>query len=97
VRPTAARAQRENALPTARFSAGPTQNKDGVALRPEDLVIAFETGLRFLTDHVAGDLYFRIERPNQNLDRCRNQFRLLTALESDSEALDASIEAAWRE
>ena len=42
-------------------------------------------GLRFLTDHVAGDRYFRISRPGQNLDRTRNQlalYRDLTAREN---------------
>ncbi|MDB4629645.1 aminoglycoside phosphotransferase family protein [bacterium] len=39
-------------------------------------LIALETGMRFLTDHLLGDVYFKISRENQNLDRARNQFRL---------------------
>lgn len=39
-------------------------------------VIAYELGLRFLTDHLEGDRYFRIHRPGQNLDRARCQLRL---------------------
>jgi hypothetical protein len=46
------------------------------------LVITFETGLRFLTDHIDGDVYFRTSYPGQNLDRARNQFRLVADLES---------------
>jgi hypothetical protein len=44
-------------------------------------VITFEQAVRFLTDHLDGDRYFRIARPGQNLDRCRNQLALLAALE----------------
>ena len=40
-------------------------------------VITFETGLRFLADHLNGDTYFKIHRAGHNLDRCRTQFRLV--------------------
>jgi len=43
-------------------------------------LIALETGIRFLTDHLAGDVYFRIHRPGHNLDRARVQFRLTEQL-----------------
>lgn len=43
-------------------------------------VICFETGLRFLTDYLLGDRYFAVQRPGQNLDRCRTQFRLALEL-----------------
>jgi len=36
----------------------------------------FELGLRFLTDHLAGDVYFKVEEHNQSLHRARVQFRL---------------------
>ena len=35
--------------------------------------LAVENGLRFLTDHLEGDHYFAVARPDQNLDRCRTQ------------------------
>ncbi|HEY7948955.1 MAG TPA: aminoglycoside phosphotransferase family protein [Acidimicrobiales bacterium] len=38
--------------------------------------MAVENGLRFLTDHIAGDRYFAVDRRGQNLDRCRTQLRL---------------------
>jgi Ser/Thr protein kinase RdoA (MazF antagonist) len=44
-------------------------------------VITLETGIRFLTDHLSGDTYFRIHRPGHNLDRCRAQFALVQAME----------------
>lgn len=44
-------------------------------------LITYEIGLRFLTDHLEGDIYFRTDRPNQNLDRARGQFMLLQSME----------------
>lgn len=43
-------------------------------------VMTFECGLRFLTDFLEGDPYFKIQRPGHNLDRCRTQFALLRSL-----------------
>jgi Ser/Thr protein kinase RdoA (MazF antagonist) len=43
-------------------------------------LIALETGVRFLTDHLSGDVYFRIHRPGHNLDRARVQLRLTEQL-----------------
>ncbi len=37
-------------------------------------------GLRFLTDYLAGDIYFKVHRPGQNLDRGRVQFQLVKSL-----------------
>ena len=44
------------------------------------ILITYEIGLRFLTDFLEGDVYFRTSRPNQNLDRCRTQFTLVRRL-----------------
>ncbi len=44
-------------------------------------LITLETGIRFLTDYINGDIYFKTRRPNHNLDRCRNQFRLVESIE----------------
>ncbi len=46
-------------------------------------LMAFEAALRFLTDHLAGDVYFRIGRPGHNLDRARAQLRLVELLGSN--------------
>ncbi len=43
-------------------------------------ILAIENGLRFLADHLNGDVYFRATRPGQNLDRARVQFRLADQL-----------------
>ena len=52
----------------------------GSILLPAGLVITFEQAARYLTDHLRGDVYYRTERPGHNLDRCRNQLRLLSSL-----------------
>ena len=44
-------------------------------------LITLEIGVRFLTDHLQGDVYFKIHRPNHNLDRARAQFRLVESIE----------------
>ena len=59
------------------------------ALLPEELIsleagarlMTLENGLRFLADHLNGDVYFKIHRPGQNLDRARAQFALLEDME----------------
>jgi len=45
------------------------------------IVMTLECGVRFLTDYLEGDLYFRSSRPGQNLDRCRGQFALVLSQE----------------
>ncbi len=40
-------------------------------------LMTYECGIRFLTDYLNGDTYFRIHRENHNLDRCRTQFKLV--------------------
>ena len=45
-------------------------------------VITLETGIRFLTDYLEGDHYFRIRRPNQNLDRTRKMLKLTEDMEA---------------
>ena len=41
------------------------------------IMMTYECGMRFLTDYLEGDVYFRTTRPGQNLDRARTQFRLV--------------------
>ncbi|MEY2881337.1 MAG: hypothetical protein RLZZ15_3717 [Verrucomicrobiota bacterium] len=57
-------------------------------------LLSFETGLRFLTDHLAGDTYFRIKRPGHNLDRARTQFALVRSIEENADAMARIVEAA---
>ena len=43
--------------------------------------MTLECGVRFLTDYLSGDTYFRIHREGHNLDRCRTQFKLVEDME----------------
>lgn len=52
-------------------------------------LMTFEVGLRFLTDWLEGDVYFKVKRPGHNLDRCRTQFRLVESIESQLPAMQA--------
>ena len=44
-------------------------------------LMTFECGMRFLMDYINGDVYFKIQRENHNLDRARNQFKLVRDME----------------
>ena len=45
-------------------------------------LMTFECGMRFLTDYLQGDTYFKIHREGHNLDRCRCQFALVKDMEA---------------
>ena len=45
------------------------------------IMMTLECGMRFLTDYLSGDTYFRTSRPKHNLDRARNQFKLVSDME----------------
>lgn len=55
-------------------------------------LIALETGIRFLTDYLLGDVYFKTTRKNQNLDRARTQFELVKQLENCEPEMTAFVE-----
>jgi Ser/Thr protein kinase RdoA (MazF antagonist) len=55
-------------------------------------LITFTIGIRFLTDFLSGDTYFRVHRPNHNLDRCRTQFKLVESIERQEEAMQALVD-----
>jgi len=56
-------------------------------------VMIFEQGIRFLTDYLAGDTYYKVHRDGQNLDRCRTQFRLLESIERQEEKMTRLVES----
>lgn len=45
------------------------------------ILMTYECGIRFLTDYLNGDTYFKIHREHHNLDRCRTQFKLVADME----------------
>ena len=55
-------------------------------------LMTLECGIRFLTDYLDGDHYFRIHREGQNLDRCRTQFKLVADMEEQWEAMKAVVD-----
>ena len=55
-------------------------------------MMTFEVGIRFLGDYLNGDVYFRTHYPTHNLDRARNQFKLVADLEAKMGELDAIVE-----
>lgn len=58
-------------------------------------LMTYECGMRFLTDYLLGDTYFRIHHPTQNLDRCRTQLKLVADMEAKEEKM-RQIVAAYR-
>ena len=77
--------------------AGYLESAGRVLTRPEREGMPFAArlvtlmiGLRFLTDHLAGDVYFKISRPGHNLDRARVQLRMVERME----ALEGPMKAA---
>ena len=51
------------------------------ALPTGAIMMTLECGMRFLSDYLSGDVYFKTSRPNQNLDRARTQFELVRQME----------------
>lgn len=54
-----------------------------IELLPEGAkMMAVECGMRFLTDYLSGDTYFKTKYPEHNLDRCRTQLKFVSDMES---------------
>ena len=51
------------------------------------MLMTYECGMRFLTDYLSGDTYFRIHREHHNLDRCRTQMKLLSEMEKKEQIM----------
>lgn len=55
-------------------------------------LITFEIGIRFLTDYLNGDTYFKVHRQGHNLDRCRMQFALVASIEKQEERMHRLVD-----
>ena len=55
-------------------------------------VITFEQGMRFLTDYLQGDTYYKTSRPGHNLDRARTQLKLVADMEEKWEQMEKIVE-----
>lgn len=58
-------------------------------------LITFEIGIRFLTDYLQGDVYFKTHREGHNLDRTRTQFEMVRQMEEHQDEM-ATIVARYR-
>ncbi|MBP8855137.1 MAG: phosphotransferase [Oscillospiraceae bacterium] len=54
-------------------------------------LMTLECGIRFLTDYLEGDTYFKTHRDGQNLDRCRTQFKLVSDMEKQFDEMGAIV------
>lgn len=55
-------------------------------------IMTLECGVRFLTDYLNGDTYFRVHKPDHNLIRCRTQFKLVKRINENLNVLHAIIQ-----
>jgi len=60
---------------------------DYAFLYPAIRLLPFELGLRFYTDHLQGDQYFKVATPGQNLQRAIQQFRLCADITAKEPAI----------
>ena len=73
-------------------TCGESLTKTEIAmLRVGAKMMTLECGMRFLTDHLNGDVYFHVSRPEQNLDRARTQFRLVEEMEQNWNRMQALL------
>ena len=57
-------------------------------------VMTYECGMRFLTDYLQGDTYFKVHREGQNLDRCRTHIKLVQDMEAKWDRMNMIVKEA---
>lgn len=91
-------------LPLFRAYAGGFMEEAGARLTPKEaellpfgaILMTYECGMRFLTDYLQGDVYFRTAREGHNLDRARTQIKLVRGMENSLGEMKNIIEALRR-
>ncbi len=79
-------------LPNAKFlTEAETEN-----LAFAGRLITMTIGIRFLTDYLAGDTYFRTAYDDHNLVRCRTQFKMVESMEAQAEEFEAIVRSCKR-
>ncbi|MEO1431393.1 MAG: aminoglycoside phosphotransferase family protein [Cyanobacteria bacterium J06633_8] len=63
------------------------QESDYVYIYDAIRLIAFELGLRFFTDYLAGNVYFKVKYPEHNLARALVQFKLTESIETQESSI----------
>ena len=75
-------------------AAGKTLTENEIELMPYSIrLMTYECGIRFLADHINGDIYFGKHYEGQNLDRARTQFKLVSEIESKTEEMKEYIKS----
>jgi len=75
-------------LSAAKHALNPTE----IAMLPFSIkLMTLECGMRFLTDYLNGDTYFRVHFPDHNLVRCRTQFKLVEEIEAHMDKMNDFI------
>lgn len=59
--------------------------------------ICFELGVRFFTDHLKGNVYFRVKKNGENVQRALNQFRLCQDIDGQESTIRQLIERVCRQ
>lgn len=59
------------------------------------ILMTLEVGIRFLTDYLEGDVYFKVHHPEHNLRRARSQFELVRKLEAAENELHDQVMQTW--
>ena len=54
-------------------------------------LVTFEVGIRFLSDYLQGDVYFKTRSAQQNLARARNQFKLVRSMQEQEPEMSAVV------
>ena len=54
-------------------------------------LITFEIGIRFITDYLEGDVYFKTKHDSHNLERCRTQIALVKSIGSQESAMQQLV------
>ena len=55
------------------------------------ILMTYECGMRFLTDYLEGDVYFKVHREGHNLDRTRTQMKLVSDMEQQLKDMEATV------
>lgn len=71
--------------------------KEADLLAFSGLLITLETGIRFLTDYLEGDVYFKTEREGHNLARARTQLKLVADMDARMEEMQACVRQIMHE
>lgn len=70
----------------------PFMTKEETDLLPFSCILmTYECAIRFLADFLVGDTYFKVTHPSHNLERCRNQFKLICEMEDGLEEMKKKI------